>query len=975
MVARRARGRDLRRPARLPDGADPVVARPLVGPARGGLPHDPGPARARRRRPARDRPRGERRLRFLPNAFNDFIFAEHRRRSSGCWGRASSIVLFLALAYSGMRVALAAPDTFGALLAAGITAWLCIQAFINIGVVVALFPITGITLPFMSAGGSSLIISFAAVGILLSISRETVEKGTWNDDATADRGRRDGRAHLPGSGRRPVAARPIRTLLSSLAGRPPRARGGPRPRRRASPCAGWRLAPCAPSGRRSPRRPRPDPARRLGAAGGRDPGQGAARGIFTTGGYVAVPVLMAAAPLRIPVVLWDGNVIPGRAVRATARLADALAVSFEATCAALHDAAPRVPCYRHRDADPRHPGDSTASTRASDWTCRPDDRVLLIFGGSQAVRRFNAAVAEALPRLVERVHVIHVTGDERVSPRRSPTAKRLPADVRDRYRPYPFLRDDMLAALVAADLVVGRAGSSTLAEVTALGLPMVIVPYPHAAGHQRANARVLVDAGAARLVDDEAFDADALVEAADILDDPARHLAMSAAARALGRPGAADAVAELVLAAAERRPLPDRGRDRPACSRGIARVTAATGRSTRSRSAPRSSGGSGSRRRATSRWRASRRCASAARPTCSRRPQPSSSCGRSSGSPAARDLPHFLLGRGSDLVIADAGIRGLVIQDRAEGSRIDGDRYIAEAGVPMARAATETQKAGLTGLEFGLAIPGTVGGAVWANAGAHDGDVAAVLESASVLAADGTEGSLDGGGPRASPTATAASSTSRRAPPELVLGRDVPPDAGRPRRDRGAPRRDPALAPRPTSRSGSRRPGSVFRNPPGDSAGRAHRGGRAEGPPDRRRGRVREARELHRQRPEGHGRRRPRPARRGRAAVVASEPGSTLELGDRVPRRLARLGAADRDRRPAPPVVVLLGGPSAEHDVSIVSGHRDRRRPRRRAATPSRQVLIDLDGALVVAARRPSPRRPARRPPTTTRRRSARPAR
>ena len=101
---------------------------------------------------------------------------------------------------------LAAPDTFGALLAAGITAWLCIQAFINIGVVVTLIPVTGITLPFISAGGSSLTISLAAVGILLSISRETVERGTWND-ASDDRGRRHGRAHIPGSGRRPVTAR------------------------------------------------------------------------------------------------------------------------------------------------------------------------------------------------------------------------------------------------------------------------------------------------------------------------------------------------------------------------------------------------------------------------------------------------------------------------------------------------------------------------------------------------------------------------------------------------------------------------------------------------------------------------------------------------------------------------------------------------------------------------------------------------
>ena len=81
----------------------------------------------------------------------------------------------------------------------------------------------------------------------------------------------------------------------------------------------------------------------------------------------------------------------------------------------------------------------------------------------------------------------------------------------------------------------------------------------------------------------------------------------------------------------------------------------------------------------------------------------------------SRGVPLTILGRGSDVVIADAGIRGLVVQNRAEGSRIDGNRYVAESGVPMARAATETQKAGLTGLEFGLAIPGTVGGAVWAN--------------------------------------------------------------------------------------------------------------------------------------------------------------------------------------------------------------------------------------------------------------------
>jgi UDP-N-acetylglucosamine--N-acetylmuramyl-(pentapeptide) pyrophosphoryl-undecaprenol N-acetylglucosamine transferase len=270
---------------------------------------------------------------------------------------------------------------------------------------------------------------------------------------------------------------------------------------------------------------------------------------------VAVPVLMAAAPLGIPVVLWEGNVVPGRAVRATARLADALAVSYEATCAALATAAPGRPCYTTGTPIRDTQGVDRVAARAR-LNIPSDLDVLLIFGGSQAVRRFNTAVAEALPRLVERVAVIHVTGDDGYAAALS-GREALPEPLRGRYQPHPFLRDDMLTALAAADLVVGRAGSSTLAEVTSLGLPVVVVPYPHAAGHQRANARALVDAGAARLVEDDAFDAAALLDAASILEDPVAHLAMSAAARDLGRPRAADAVADLVLAAAHRRPWPD----------------------------------------------------------------------------------------------------------------------------------------------------------------------------------------------------------------------------------------------------------------------------------------------------------------------------------------------------------------------------------------------------------------------------------
>ena len=274
--------------------------------------------------------------------------------------------------------------------------------------------------------------------------------------------------------------------------------------------------------------------------------------IFTTGGYVAIPVLTAAAALRIPSLLWDGNVVPGRSVRAVARLATVVALTFPETAARLRSGRPT-----YVTGTPIRDPDSVDREAARERLEVPiGARVLLVFGGSQAVARFNAAVAGALPRLVPRVHVVHVTGDDGYADALA-AREALPADVRDRYRPYPFLRDDMTAALAAADLVVGRAGSSTLAEVAAFGLPMVVVPYPHAAGHQRANARTLVDAGAVVFVEDEDFDADALVRAAEILDDPRRHLEMAAAARALGRPGAAAAVTEIVLALAERRPLPD----------------------------------------------------------------------------------------------------------------------------------------------------------------------------------------------------------------------------------------------------------------------------------------------------------------------------------------------------------------------------------------------------------------------------------
>lgn len=183
----------------------------------------------------------------------------------------------------------------------------------------------------------------------------------------------------------------------------------------------------------------------------------------------------------------------------------------------------------------------------------------------------------------------------------------------------------------------------------------------------------------------------------------------------------------------------------------------------------------------------------------------------------SRSLPHFILGRGSDLVISDKGVRGLVIHNRAQQVRFDGTRLTADSGLPMARAATLGRTEGLSGLEFGLAIPGTVGGAVWANAGAHESDVRSVLAEASVLRTDGTEQALDaeelGLAYRESVLKHAAPSM-----PEVVtwasfeLTREEPDEVGR--------RLDEIRKWRQAHQPlGMPSAGSVFRNPADDSAG------------------------------------------------------------------------------------------------------------------------------------------------------------
>lgn len=141
---------------------------------------------------------------YLPNADNDYVFAMVGQEF-GLVGGLLVIGLFLFFGYRGLRVAMSAADPFGMYLAAGITTILFVQAFLNIGVVINLLPVTGITLPFISSGGTSLVVSLAAVGILLSVSRETVT-GDATPHADPDRGGGHRRAHLPRP-RRPALPR------------------------------------------------------------------------------------------------------------------------------------------------------------------------------------------------------------------------------------------------------------------------------------------------------------------------------------------------------------------------------------------------------------------------------------------------------------------------------------------------------------------------------------------------------------------------------------------------------------------------------------------------------------------------------------------------------------------------------------------------------------------------------------------------
>ena len=269
------------------------------------------------------------------------------------------------------------------------------------------------------------------------------------------------------------------------------------------------------------------------------------------GGYASVPLALAARHERVPLVLHEQNAVPGLANRLAGRWARVVALSFA-------EAGSRLPRRTRtvvtgnpiRDAilEVRDHRASLAATAIEAFGLASDRRTVVVFGGSQGALHLNETLVGAARFLADRddLQILVLTGrahHETVSRRMPPTAGLL---VRTR----PFV-ERMELAYAGADLIVSRSGAGTIAELTACGLPALLVPYPYAtARHQEANARALVRAGGASMLLDDQLAPRLLAERIESMLDPERLKAMREMSERFGRPDAADALADLIAGSA-----------------------------------------------------------------------------------------------------------------------------------------------------------------------------------------------------------------------------------------------------------------------------------------------------------------------------------------------------------------------------------------------------------------------------------------
>jgi UDP-N-acetylglucosamine--N-acetylmuramyl-(pentapeptide) pyrophosphoryl-undecaprenol N-acetylglucosamine transferase len=269
----------------------------------------------------------------------------------------------------------------------------------------------------------------------------------------------------------------------------------------------------------------------------------------TFGGYVSFPLNRASWRTQLPLVIHEQNSIPGLTNRLAARWADRVAVTFPGSAQRF-----RRP---ERCAVTGNPVRSDvlsldrAARRAEariGFGLDPHLPTLLVFGGSQGARSLNRAIVEAHRSWGDtRLQILHAAGRGGYATAVADWEQARATGTGPRVEVVDFI-EDMAAAYAASDVVVCRAGATSIAELTVLGLPSVLVPYPHAtADHQTENARALERTGGASVIEDEQLQADRLVAAVrPLLDDAGRYGDMARAAAAFGRPDAATNVARLV---------------------------------------------------------------------------------------------------------------------------------------------------------------------------------------------------------------------------------------------------------------------------------------------------------------------------------------------------------------------------------------------------------------------------------------------
>ncbi len=262
--------------------------------------------------------------------------------------------------------------------------------------------------------------------------------------------------------------------------------------------------------------------------------------VVSAGGFVAVPVVWAAAARRIPVHVHQEDIRPGLANRLTAPFAASFSVAFEKS---LKDFAKRRPVWTGNPVRAELFTGSRAEARRL-FGLEEGTPTVLVIGGGTGAGTLNQLVRAALPGLTPAVQVLHLTGRGKLDPLPGAPA---------RYHPIDFLGADMRHAYAAADLVVTRAGMGVLTELAALGLPAVIVPMPDS--HQEDNAAFFERAGAAVVISEKKTFSKAFGEAVvGLAADRPRLEALRAAMSRLNRSDAAAALAGLIAKTAQKRP-------------------------------------------------------------------------------------------------------------------------------------------------------------------------------------------------------------------------------------------------------------------------------------------------------------------------------------------------------------------------------------------------------------------------------------